>query len=85
MVLACSALRKSYRDFLKSPDYLLKLIYLKISKQELTKRLENRVHFASVGILASQLRDLEEPSSSEECYAIEEFNIDSIQSEFKLF
>ena len=64
MVLACSALKKSYRHEL----YLgseLKFVYLKGSYDLIYQRLRARHgHFASEKILASQFAALEEPDDA---------------------
>jgi gluconokinase len=64
-VLACSALKQSYRDELgKAPD--VRFIYLKGSYDLIYKRLlERKGHFADEHILASQFQALEEPADSE--------------------
>lgn len=65
MVLACSALRKSYRDFLGDGRDDVAFVYLKGERTLIEKRLEGRTgHFAGPGILESQLRDLEEPEDA---------------------
>ena len=63
-VLACSALKRSYRDELSvSPD--VKFVYLKGSAALIADRLRSRHgHFADGQILASQFADLEEPESA---------------------
>ena len=60
-VLACSALRKSYRDILHvSPE--VRFVYLKGTPQLLHQRLHDRVgHFMTERMLDSQLAALEEP------------------------
>lgn len=63
-VLACSALKQSYRDeLLISPE--VKLIYLKGSYELFAQRIQARKgHFAKEAILAGQFRDLEEPANA---------------------
>ena len=64
VVLACSALKKSYRDELFVDDEV-KFIYLKGSYDLIRQRLRERHgHFASEKILASQFADLEEPDDA---------------------
>jgi gluconokinase len=60
-VLACSALKESYRRELRiSPD--VKVVYLKGSPELLAERLHQRHgHYATESLLASQIADLEEP------------------------
>jgi gluconokinase len=60
VVLACSALKHSYRDQLRAPN--VSFAYLKGDYDLIFKRLsDRRGHFASASILKSQLADLEEP------------------------
>jgi gluconokinase len=64
VVLACSALKKSYRDELFVDDEV-KFVYLKGSYDLIRQRLRERHgHFASEKILASQFADLEEPGDA---------------------
>ncbi len=62
-VLACSALKNSYRNILKV-DERVKFIYLQGSYQQIKKRLNNRAgHFMSAAMLDSQFQILEEPQN----------------------
>jgi gluconokinase len=63
-VLACSALKQSYRQELcNGPE--VKFVYLKGSYDRIYKRLAIRKgHFADVHILAGQFADLEEPKDA---------------------
>jgi gluconokinase len=64
VVLACSALKRSYRDELGLGGET-KFIYLKGSYDLISRRLQQRHgHFASETILASQFADLEEPDEA---------------------
>jgi ACS family tartrate transporter-like MFS transporter len=61
VVLACSALKRSYRQRL-AKNLPIELVYLKGSPVLIGKRLrERRGHFAGAAILAGQFADLEEP------------------------
>jgi len=64
VVLACSALKESYRQELTTgPD--VQFVYLKGSADLIARRLHLRQgHFADGQILASQLADLEEPQAA---------------------
>ena len=67
VVLACSALKRSYREQLGvhrgAKD--IQLVYLKGSYDLLLERLRARKgHYATEGLLASQLADLEEPAEA---------------------
>ena len=61
VVLACSALKESYRQRL-AKNLSTEIVYLKGSPVFIAKRLrERRGHFAGTPILAGQFADLEEP------------------------
>jgi gluconokinase len=61
IVLACSALKRSYREFLRvGPE--VRFVYLKVSPPVLHDRLHaRRGHYMTEQMLASQLATLEEP------------------------
>jgi len=64
VVLACSALKQSYRAKLQAGPQV-RFVYLKGSKALIGERLRSREgHFATDSILVSQLADLEEPASA---------------------
>jgi gluconokinase len=61
-VVACSALKQSYRDELVVDPNSVKVVYLKGSKQVIAERLRNRAgHFMNPELLQSQIDTLEEP------------------------
>src|SRR5579859_2454885 len=63
-VLACSALKRSYRQEL-AVGLEVRFVYLKGSTALIAERLRSRHgHFAGEQILASQFADLEEPSEA---------------------
>ena len=63
IVIACSALKESYRQTLLVDEEHIKLIYLKGSFELIQKRLQERKHhFMSERLLKSQFDTLEEPS-----------------------
>ena len=63
-VLACSALKQSYRERLGA-GVELRVVYLKGTYEEIAARLQRRTgHFAGEGILAGQFADLEEPRAA---------------------
>lgn len=67
VVLACSALKRSYRELLgiSSTAKDIKLVYLKGSYDLLLERLHSRTgHYMKEQMLASQLADLEEPTNA---------------------
>jgi len=67
-VLACSALKKSYRQrlFAELPRDALRLVYLRGNRALLATRLASRSgHFMPPSLLDSQLATLEEPTPDE--------------------
>jgi gluconokinase len=67
LVVSCSALKRSYRDLLRSvgdPD--MRFVYLKGIRALLAERMANRRgHFMPGSLLESQLAILEEPAPDE--------------------
>ncbi|MEH2290466.1 gluconokinase [Nostoc sp.] len=62
VVLACSALKDSYRQFLVLDKERIKLVYLKGSYELIKMRLQERSnHYMSEKLLDSQFYTLEEP------------------------
>ncbi len=62
LVLACSALKQSYRDILGIDQQQVASVYLKGSAELLKQRLSKRRHqYMNDALLASQLRTMEEP------------------------
>ncbi|MFS8119956.1 MAG: gluconokinase [Microcoleus sp.] len=65
VVLACSALKASYREMLYRDQQQIKIVYLKASFQLLASRLKNREnHYMKVDLLSSQCATLEEPENA---------------------
>jgi gluconokinase len=64
VVLACSALKRAYRDELR-PSPEVKIVYLKGDYALFAERIRHRHgHFAGEQILAGQFADLEEPDDA---------------------
>jgi gluconokinase len=64
VVLACSALKRSYRQELDVGPQV-HFVYLKGSAEQIAERLRSRQgHFAGEQILAGQFADLEEPENA---------------------
>lgn len=64
-VIACSALRESYRARLHGGLTDVRFVYLKVSRHVLQRRIDaRRDHFMPPSLLDSQLRTLEEPAES---------------------
>ncbi len=70
LVVSCSALKRSYRDLLRSVgDEGLRFVYLAGSRALLAERLaQRRGHFMPPALLDSQLSILEEPSPDERAW-----------------
>lgn len=80
LCLACSALRKAYRDRLRQADDTLQFIFLYGTEEQLAERLQGRDnHFMPAALLRSQLSTLEPPK-----HAIQvniKFSVDEIVNE----
>ena len=64
-VIACSALKQSYRDEIVVDPNAVKVVYLKGSKEVIAERLRNRGgHFMNPDLLQSQFDTLEEPGDA---------------------
>ena len=64
-VLACSALKKSYRDSLQPAGHPLRFVHLKADKQLIQQRFAERYdHFMPDVLIDSQFEALEEPSDA---------------------
>jgi gluconokinase len=65
-VIACSALKRAYRDRLRAADPGLVTVYLEVEEAELRRRLaRRRGHFFPAKLLVSQLAVLEPPTRDE--------------------
>jgi gluconokinase len=65
-VVACSALKRRYRDRLRKDRPAMRLVYLKGDEALIAGRLEaRRGHYWPASLLASQFVDLEPPSADE--------------------
>jgi gluconokinase len=61
-VVACSALKQSYRDEIVVEPVSVKVVYLKASPEQIASRLRKRTgHFMNPDLLQSQFDTLEEP------------------------
>jgi gluconokinase len=66
VVIACSALKRAYRDILVHGRRDVRIVYLKGSQQLIADRLAKRKgHFMPAGLLDSQFATLEPPADSE--------------------
>jgi gluconokinase len=65
-VLACSALKRSYRDYLRGDRPGVEIVLLDVDEATLMARIEGRHgHFFPLKLLQSQLADLEMPDPGE--------------------
>ena len=65
IIVACSALKKSYRTILQGENKQVIWIYLRGEYSEISRRIENRQgHFMKREMLRSQFNTLEEPSNA---------------------
>jgi gluconokinase len=63
-VLACSALKESYRQILQANDTRVHFVYLKASPDLVESRLKSRQnHYMKTNMLESQFQALEEPAA----------------------
>jgi gluconokinase len=70
-VLACSALKKSYRSYLRVNEEV-KFVYLRGSYELIANQLRQRKrHFMNPELLQSQLATLEEPEPTEDVIVID--------------
>ncbi len=70
-VVACSALKRAYRDTLRAADPELRLVFLQGERELLAERIAHRHgHFFPQRLLAAQLEDLEEPTPDEHPIAV---------------
>jgi len=65
-IVACSALKRVYRDRLRAANPDLRFVYLKATPQEIADRLARRTdHFFPPALTRAQFRDLQEPGPDE--------------------
>ncbi len=65
IVLACSALKKSYRKTLAESESTLRFVFLDISPEVARARLESRdSHFMPASLIESQFETLEQPQEA---------------------
>ncbi|MFL5551413.1 MAG: gluconokinase [Gemmatimonadaceae bacterium] len=69
LVVTCSALKRAYRDVLRSAANDVQFIYLRGPRELIAERLANRRgHFMPVSLLDSQFAILDEPSHDEHAW-----------------
>jgi gluconokinase len=71
-VVACSALKRIYRDRLRLAGPDVRFLFLKGSRALIAERMDaRRDHFMPPGLLDSQLATLEPPGAEETAYALD--------------
>jgi gluconokinase len=75
-VLACSALKRSYRDMLLGGRPDVRMVFLDVDPEELTRRLAARHgHFFPEKLLGTQLDDLDPPQRDEHVISVAEADV----------
>lgn len=71
-VVACSALKRAYRDTLRAGRPQVRIVYLRGSEKMIAERLAHRTgHFWPPKLLASQFADLEPPGADENAIVVD--------------
>lgn len=71
VVVACSALKRAYRERLRQAGPAVCFVYLRVGHQELARRMRGREHFMPPALLGSQLATLEEPGVEESALTVD--------------
>ena len=72
VVIACSVLKRRYRDLVRQRLASVRLLFLHGSIELIGERLKGRQnHFASISLLESQIQTLEPPAADEDPIAID--------------
>lgn len=70
-VMACSALKRAYRDRLRANRPWVRIVYLQGDPATIERRLtERKGHFFRANMLASQFADLEPPQPDEDAISV---------------
>ncbi len=81
-VLACSALKRSYRQMIRGEETNVNFVYLKGPEELIADRLEKRTHeYMNPALLKSQFNTLEEPNNA--VYVTIDKGPDAIVSEIR--
>jgi carbohydrate kinase (thermoresistant glucokinase family) len=71
-LITCSALKRSYRDFLVAGRPTVRILYLRADRATLESHLAHRTgHFMPPSLLQSQLNTLEEPAPDEHAITVQ--------------
>ncbi|HEY6059059.1 MAG TPA: gluconokinase, partial [Gemmatimonadales bacterium] len=72
LVVACSALKRAYRDLLRRADPDIRFVHLTGDPVLIARRLSQRAaHFMPATLLGSQLRTLEPPTPEEHAWTFD--------------
>ncbi len=71
LVVACSALARRYRDRIRAAAADVRFVELRVSREELGRRMRSRQHFMPVALLESQLATLEHLERDEDGVAVD--------------
>jgi gluconokinase len=72
VVMACSALKRQYRDLFRTHIERVQLIYLHASREAIARRIAERSgHFMPLSLLDTQIAALEPPTSDESVITID--------------
>lgn len=77
VVVACSALRRCYRDVLRQAGPL-RFVHLQVPRAELERRMRARQHFMPPSLLDSQLATLEAPAADEQALTLQPATPDAL-------
>ncbi len=70
-IVACSALKRTYRDRLRSARPDLRFVYLRATPEQIADRLAARTgHFFPQALMAAQFADLQEPGPDEDAIIV---------------
>lgn len=72
VVVACSALKRHYRDLLRTGDIDVRFLFLDGDAAILRERLQHRPgHYMPASLIDSQLQDLEVPAADERAWIVD--------------
>jgi gluconokinase len=69
-IVACSALKRVYRDILVGPRRDVRIVFLKGDRELIARRVATRSHFMPASLLDSQFATLEEPTPDERAIVV---------------
>jgi carbohydrate kinase (thermoresistant glucokinase family) len=71
-IIACSALKRAYRERIRAGRPAVELIYLRGARELVSSRITQRMgHFMPASLLASQFETLEEPGKDEPAITVD--------------